>query len=156
MKIASRNGYPVALVLVPLVMMLILATVAEAASSTGKKGKKPTRVEREVSQEYTTPTGLLLVSADVSVCVQDQSCLTFMAERRESYVSISIADQTGTPAPFRVELNGTSQTFCGDTAGPLFLNGVSDIHVSALAGALPNCAGVGTSGSVTATFSNLP
>lgn len=140
---------------VSLVVMLLVAVLLVAPIGTAD-AKKKAKIEREVSQEYTGPAGALLVAVDGTFCIQDGSCLSFIPERGERYVSLSIADQSGTPAPLRVEINGATQVFCGDTAGPLFLNGATKVEVSALAAALPNCSGTATTGQVTATFANLP
>lgn len=149
---AAQRSRSIVVALACLSVGALLFTGPEAEA----KKNKSVRVEREISQEYSSPAGALLVSVDLSVCVQGQSCMTFVPEASEKYVSFSAKDQTGTPAPIRVEINGGAQVFCGDTGNSLFLNRAAKVNVSALAVALPNCSGIATAGAVTATFSNLP
>lgn len=127
-----------------------------AADADARRGKKRVRTEREVSQQYSVPAGAFLVSVDLNFCVGEGSCLTFIPDRSERYVEISISDGTGTPAPFRVEINGIADVFCGETTGSLSIEHATAVNVSAFAGAVPDCPGVATEGTATATFSNLP
>lgn len=143
-------------VFLSLVVAVFLAPAAEAEAE-AKKKKKPKRVERTtrtVSAEYTTSGSVSLAIGTASVCAQDQGCLSFLSQDGEKYVSLEVADATGTPSPFLVDTSNAA--YCGATVAPIWLNGAAEVNITMASVSLPDCTGVATTGTISATFSNLP
>ena len=137
---------------IALVLGAILAPVAGAA----RKAKK-VKTTRTETADYTTSGSAAAPIGVATVCAQSQGCLTFVAQSKEEYVTFTVTDATGTPAPFLVSLDGaTTSTYCGATDRPVWLNRATEIEVLIATVAVPDCPGVATSGSLSATFSNLP
>lgn len=141
--------------IVALVTIAALLT-APAASAQGKK-KKAQRVERTVAVEYEGASGAR-VAGTVSArgCIQNNGCYRVGAEPSEAYISLSAEDTTGTPTAFVAVISGGSYEICGETSRPIWLNRVSEIEIYVDVASIPDCAGVGTTGTISATFSNLP
>ena len=134
---------------------------APAAAAKKKKAPKP----REASVAYTSPS---VGSADVTGTCTD-SCVTFGVGSKERYLTLEIADDSGTapaatigqdtdPSNATVERVGE---ICGATEEPILITPGAQINVWVWAaprfvqGGGP-CLGIGTSGEVTATFSAKP
>jgi hypothetical protein len=148
-----------------LAITVVLALVVVPAAQAGRKRPKPkppTRVERTDSGTYAAPAGAFVANVDATGCVnvQGDNCLTFESLVGETFVSLSAADNTGTPTPLKVTINGQDFFFCGGTDSPLAITEYSTIEVVALVADVPagppNCQGAGSTGMVTAVFSNLP
>ena len=129
--------------------------VAPGGIAAGKK-KKPRKVTRTETYEYTGSGGTRTAAITGSICLADQTCRVLMTLPKEKFVKIEISDASGQPAPFFVHINKENHPFCGSMDSPLALEGATQIDVTVGAVWLPECAGVGTSGSFTATFSNRP
>lgn len=133
-----------------IVMAMSIGGPAAVTQASSRKTPKTTRTE---SREYAGSSGVQLLAGDISACVSDQGCFTLTAEPKEEYVSVTVTDSSGTPAPFSVSYHGATTSHCGQTDEPLWLNDAAEIAVS-IRTAVADCAGVGTTGSLTATFSN--
>lgn len=148
--------------LIALVIAVSMVIAPALSAKPKKKRKKPpppapvVKVERSETQEYQLPAGVFLNGADVTGCGPVSGCLVFTPAESEEYVAIEVTDQSGTAAPFRIEINGAPQHFCGTTGDSPILTGASQVDVKLIA-ASTNCPGAASStGSVLATFSNIP
>lgn len=143
--------------------LLVGALVAPAEA--GKKKRKPKKVTREVEGSYDLPPLVL-----VGTCSQTGAigCVTFLSGPKEKFVTAKITDQHGQPVAVSVSANldgeigddETYGTFCGETEEPIAIPPSTELHfwVGAATdvgtgGCVP---GAATSGTATATFSNLP
>jgi hypothetical protein len=143
-----------------------LVAVGVVGSADAKKKKKPPQpVTREAVFAYSEPA---LGSADATgTCAN--GCVTFGVGAEESFVTIKIADDSGfaPAATIGQDLNPDDNfidrvaEICGETEAPLAITPGAEIVVWVWAaprfvtGGGP-CPGIGTSGEVTATFSNMP
>lgn len=129
-------------------LALVVAPIADA---------KPRKVrsERNLSLEYASPRGVNVASLWAYWCLPDPCGDTIAVESGEKYLDVEVVDQTGTATPFEIYFKDTSQFFCG-SASDVFLNGAKEIGIDILSVSVPNCPGPGTTGTVSATFSNLP
>ncbi|MFN2526812.1 MAG: hypothetical protein ABR505_11215 [Actinomycetota bacterium] len=142
---------------------LLLASLAAPADAQKKKKKKPQRTEREVSSEYQAPA---IGSADAGgACLAaTNSCGTFTATAEEHYMKVVIEDAAGGPVSASVGwdvdgdgLSDTQFTLCGETASFMPIDNTFEINVFIWALPSSSCPdGHATTGTVTATFSNLP
>ena len=133
-------------------LLCLVVAVSILPAAEAKKAKRVTRTE---THDYSASGGFEAVAVTTTICAQESACLVLTPKRKEKYVSLQIADTSGTPAPFSVSVNEASSVHCGETFQPVFTNGEREIPVTIL-GASQACSGVGTTGTVTATFSNLP
>ncbi len=144
----------------------LLTSAFVAPSAEAKKKKKKKRVERKVEATYQAPaagsgpTGGLCSPGNFG-------CVVFPLARGEQFAKVEIEDSTGTDIyatlgqdtddnPMTIETVGS---FCGSTGEePLAIRPGLEVYVSVYTGpgTDPPCAGVASSGSVKATFSNLP
>lgn len=138
------------LVTLGVIFVLALAPLAEAGAKKGKK--KAPKTTRTESHPYSGFSGVEAQGSNLSFCVQDSGCLSLTPQKEEDYVSIEVTDASGTAAPFQVTFHDASTTYCG-TTDPIWLNEATEVAVSILA-ASASCSGVGTSGTLNATFSN--
>ena len=141
-----------------IVMAALVAGAFAAAPAEAKKKKK--KKTRTVSATYDSPA--LGVGGVAGLCVAPNGCVPFPAGPGEKFVSVTVEDASGTPSYGRVtqDLDGDGQAdeatpFCGKTEQPVAIQPGVEINVFVYAvGAQPPCAGVGTSGTIKATFSN--
>jgi hypothetical protein len=131
-----------------LVGLVLLAPMAQAGRRTPKK------VSRTESYDYVGLGGAEAQGSDFVACIENNGCLTLSPSLGESYITVDVEDASGTPAPIQVDVNGGQTVYCG-TSSPIFTNGASEVDVTILA-ASASCTGVGTSGTLNATFSNRP
>jgi hypothetical protein len=131
---------------------LVLAVVLGASAEAAKKKPKRTRTE---TYQYSAPAGAVVQGSTVTACVQDQGCFSLSASPRERYLAIEVSDATGTPAPFLVGIEDATSAYCGKTDRAIWLNGADEITITIAGVFLPDCQGVGTTGTLTATLSNL-
>lgn len=128
-----------------IVLMLALVPVADAA----RRSEKRTRTE---SHEYSGPAGLEGQGSQASACINGSGCLVLHPLKGEQYLSLHVTDTVGSATPFHIGFHGANTVYCGDS-DVLWLNGAREVSVMILA-ASAACSGVGTTGSLIATFSN--
>lgn len=149
----------------------ILAVLLSTALLTGvvgqlpdaSAGKKRKRVERTAAADYVGFSGFR--GAVEGTCDQPPvGCVRIPVEPGEKFVSLEIADSAGEPVWASVYVYGYSEGaahehVCGASDRPFALAGVDELVVvltQTTGGATEACAGPSTTGTVTATFSNLP
>lgn len=150
-----------------LVLGLVFGAVATAEAAKKKK-KKPKKVSRTVEAEYQLP-GFGTASVTVGCSPALGSCGNFAIGPDENFAKITLADTTGTPVAFSVgqdtepgdptnTIETNHGTFCGTTGDdPLPILGGVEMTVFIWAWGDILCpTGFGTTGTVTAEFSNLP
>jgi hypothetical protein len=144
---------PVACLLVALLAGTLMGP-AEAARG---------RVSREAVDTYELPwPGSPSISQG---CFGDDNCPSFTAAKSERWVSVEVTDDSGTPTAFRVvqitegdhhPTETASRPFCGSTGEPVKVTRGAEVAVRVYALGDAVCPGsLGTSGTVTAVFSNL-
>jgi hypothetical protein len=129
-----------------------------AAAHAAKRGARPSRV---VTHDYTAGSfGVAPVDACTQLVEQQNTCFGFAARPSEHFFSISVADDSGTPVSGNVkvvvsETETEDYAFCGATAQPIPLNGHTDVFIVLNDQSADSpCAGIATTGTVTATFSH--
>lgn len=146
--------------------LLAGALAAPAEAGKKKKKKKPKRVERVAESTYEAPA---FGSPDTGgVCFRPtNSCGDIATGAGERFLKIEIDDLTGTAIGFTVgqdtdpDTFGTETTygdFCGTTGDdPIQIEPGLPVIVFAWAFGGATCpGGIGTQGTIAATFSNLP
>ena len=150
-------------VVVALILGLIASALVVAPAEAGKKKKK--KVTREVTVEYQAPA--LGTPESGGVCLRPtNSCGDIPVGATEKFVLVEITDATGTPVAVNLGQDtdpntlGTEVdlgTYCGTTEVPIPMEPGYTIVVFPWAFGGGTCPGaVATTGSVTATMSNLP
>ncbi|HVF53523.1 MAG TPA: hypothetical protein VNC78_07920 [Actinomycetota bacterium] len=140
---------------------LVISSTAGAGAAPPKKK----RVERVETRDYVGGSGLR--GAYEGTCdAEPVGCVIFTLEKNDRYVDIDIADAAGMPVWASVYIYGYTdghdihEHVCGSSETPLAIgDGVDRLVVTATqttAGATNPCQGPATTGSVTATFSNVP
>ena len=151
-----------------IVLIAALLTVFLAwspADAKKKKKKKVQRVERTEEADYVGATGFRGVQD--SPCVEAGiGCAKFTIQDGEKFVAIELVDAAGEPVWASVYINGYSdgtdyhEHVCGSSEDPFKLApGLTELVVvttQTTGGATNPCPGAATSGTVTATFSNIP
>ena len=154
------------LIAASLVLGLMFGAVATAEA--GKKKKKPKKVSRTMEAPYSAP-GFGTATVGVGCSPALGSCGNFTIGPDEHYAKITLTDQTGTPTAFSVaqdtepgDPTNTIETnhgmFCGTTGDePIQILPGYEMTVFIWAWGDVACpTGFGTTGTVTAEFSNLP
>lgn len=143
--------------------LLLTASVvlgAFAAPAAEAKKKKKKKINRTATATYDTPA--IGVGGVAGVCSGANGCAAFPAAPGEKFIQVEVTDASGTPVYGRIaqDLDGDNQAdtavaFCGKSDKVVIEPGAA-INVFIYAnGALPApCAGVGTNGTVKATFTN--
>ena len=154
-----KNGRILKVLALGLILAMLLAPVASGKKKKKKKPQAPVpivKVEREEVAEYKAPASIQVTDQERSSC-QDAAanCITLDALSGENFVSISVTDKTGKPSPIKVTIGDSVQTFCGSTSGPLALEGNTSVNVQIQLVNLPACQAAGTTGTLTAVFSNI-
>lgn len=152
---------------VTVMMALVLGAFVAAPADAAKK-KKPKKVTRTAEATYTAP-GFGTASVGIGCSPALGSCGNFGTGGKEKYLKVTLTDQTGTPTAFSVAqdtepgdptntIETNHGTFCGTTGDePIVLVPGAEITVFIWAWGDVACpTGFGTSGTVTAEFSNLP
>lgn len=158
---SGRVGVRRAVVIVMAVALAAASTWAAPADA-GKKKKK--RVERTAQEDYLGATGFR--GAQDSPCVGEPvGCVIIEIEEGEKFVAIEVDDAAGGPVWASVYVYGYTdgtdfhEHVCGSSEGPFKLQkGLTELVVittQTTAGATNPCDGPATSGTVTATFSNI-
>ena len=142
-----------------------LAMPAEAGKK--KKKKKVVRVERTVEAVYQAPA--IGSPATGGACPNaTNSCAEIATGPEDKFVKVTVTDATGTPVAFSLAQDTDEATlgsevdmgvFCGttgDTPVAVQAPGVSLLSFVWLFGEVTCPGGVATTGTVSATFSNLP
>jgi hypothetical protein len=155
---------------VVLTIGLVAASLAVPAEAAKKKKKAPkpatvTKVERQAQGTYQAPATV------VGNCTQTDGigCMTIQTGPGETFISkAKVTDSHGQPVVISIaaDLDGDMQTetqygtFCGELTEPIAIDQgaaivfwVGRADDAAVAGCAP---GVGTSGTLDVTFSNMP
>ena len=146
-----------------LIMLMVFGLVA-GLMATAEARKKPQRATRTVEGSYDTP-----VLGMFGECAGSHGigCVTFSVGAEERFVTAKVHDAHGLPVfvlirsvpsgPFG-EGSEIYGTFCGETTEPIAVPAGSDLEfwVGAAASVYGCQPGIATSGTITATFSNLP
>jgi hypothetical protein len=131
------------------------------------EARKRRRIVQRAKATYETPA---LGHGDAAIgCLGDAavfSCVNFTPRAGMKYLRLQIKDQSGTSTYALVsqDLDGDDvgdtdyPNVCGKTAKPIKIRPGYEVTVfiNAGPGADPPCPGIGTSGTVQATFSNRP
>ena len=146
-----------------LIPFMVLGLLVGAVATADAK-KKPQRVTRTVEGSYDSPVlGLYGQCAGSN----GLGCVSFSAGAEERFVTAKVKDAHGLPVFVLVRSAARGSfgegsepygTFCGETTEPIAIPaGVQlEFWVGAAASAYGCQPGLGTSGTITATFSNLP
>ena len=139
------------------------AFVGRADAAKKKKKKAPVKQERVVEATYDGPA---LGSSDLGGACPSatNSCGKFSALPTETYMSLEITDSAGGPVGASVSWDtdgdGLSETgfdVCGKTEEPQVIDPSYEINVFVWAFPSTTCpTGHATTGSIKATFSNMP
>lgn len=148
---------------VVLVGVLLGAPLVEGAGARSK------RTERQVEDQYTTPAAIVEVGDfGVYACSHKKSanegianvgCVEFPVKPSERFLKLEVVDASGLPAPVWVVQEGTTRggPVCGRMQQPMEIAaGVTVVVWIYPHMASPLCPGLSTTGTVRATFSNLP
>lgn len=151
---------------VVLVFGLIFGAMTTAEA--GKKKKKPKKTTRTVEAPYSAP-GFGTASVTIGCSPALGSCGNFAIGPDDHFAQITLTDQTGTPTAFSVgqdtepgdptnTIETNHGTFCGTTGkDPIQILPGYEMTVFIWAWGDILCpTGFGTTGTVTAKFSNLP
>lgn len=143
--------------------LLVGAMVAPAEAAKKKKKKK---VERVVEHTYTKPSPGVpgVASACFAAFDPEAGCVNVPLGMGEAFVDVKIEDSSGQEpywilaqdtepddAAFEIFHNG-----CGDSEEPIPITEGLELRISVYAFGGPDCPAVGTSGTITATLSNIP
>ena len=145
-----------------ILVVLLVGTLLMSVAAPMSAAKKKKRKERTAEATYVggAPTG----GVDQSTpCVAE--CPRFEIKKGDRYVSLHLADASGQPVYASIYVNGYTdggdahEHACGETDIALPLRkGLTElvIVVEGSGGITAGCSGVPTSGTIHATFSNLP
>lgn len=146
-----------------LILGALLASGSVIPGAEAQSRRKPKRFERTVVATYYGPAAAVSTPALLATAwchpYQSVGCVRFTMEERERYVSLELHDATGLTAGGLV-LDGTDEFIgdvCGMTKRPLAPGG-GYVEVWLVAGTCygTNTPSVVSTGTVVATFSNLP
>jgi hypothetical protein len=150
---------------VALILGLVGGALVAPAEAGKKKKKKKQRIERTVEGTYDLPTLVIAGSCSSSGAI---GCVALPSAAKERFVTATVTDQHGQPVYVSVQADtdGNNQddevfgSFCGETDEPIAIQPGTELHFwvgfspdPGFAGCVP---GFATSGSIEATFSNLP
>ena len=138
--------------IVPFICAISLILPLGSPSQAGK-GRSDKKVSRTETRDYASFAGVEAQGSSVSFCVNDAGCILLQPRKGEQYISVTLNDSSGTPAPFKVSFLGSETTYCGES-GEIWLNNAPEVTVTVL-GAATDCSGVGTTGTLVGTFSNV-
>ena len=131
--------------------LVVAMVVAPGGIAAGKK--KPRKVTRTETYGYLGAGGARVQDTTTSICF-DSTCRELTPLAKDKFLSIEVADASGQPAPFYVMVYDVTHAYCGSMHKALALRGDRTVHVQIPTASVPHCAGVATSGSFTATYSN--
>ena len=146
------------------VIMLMILGLVLGSVATAESKRKPKRTTRTIEGSYASPAIFLYGSCATSDGI---GCVSFTTKANERFVTAKVVDAHGLPVFAMVREEHISDpvegaevygTFCGETTEPIVVPPGENIQFwvgapFAVAGCQP---GAGTTGTVTATFSNLP
>jgi hypothetical protein len=153
------------------VVCVLIAVVSGALVVPAQAAKtRPKKVTRRAEATYDLP---YVFSPSISgggcftVAVAGNECPVFSISKTEEWVTMEVKDDSGTPSAFSIwqkgESDGTGFTvmggpFCGSSGkNPIRLAPGVEVGVAVYASGDVVCPGaIGTSGTVTAVFSNIP
>lgn len=138
--------------------------VPAAAAQKKKKPAAPRRVERKVEATYTSPA--LGAREATGVCPELSNCPRFIPTAKERYLTLEVADDLGQPVSITVGQDSDPSTptievvarTCGPVTEEILIEPGLEVIVWlwVAPGVNPPCPGSASSGTVTATFANLP
>ena len=142
------------------------ALAAGPAEAKKKKKKKPKRVERVVEHSYAAPSPGVpgVAGACLAAFTGDSGCIDIPVTLDDKFVMVDVTDASGqTPAAILAQDTNSNQPgfeifhdFCGKTEEPVAITPGLTLRVSVYAGPSSSCAGIGTTGDMKVTLSNLP
>jgi hypothetical protein len=143
--------------------LTFMAPTVEAKSKKKKKKVVP-KIERTVSAGYLVPVGAAEQGGYVTAAGNNVGGVAFTPAPGEAYVSVTITDTAGQPVSGMIaqdtngdNLTDTSAGFCGATTEPVPIDPAYNVVVYVFEGPCSDTTpAVATTGTVTATFSNLP
>jgi hypothetical protein len=149
-----------------IVLFLVLGMIfGSIASAEAAKKKKPKKVSRTVEGSYDAPALIVAGTCSQTGAV---GCVAIQTTLAEKFLTASVTDQHGQAVYVSVQADtdGNNQddvvygSFCGETTEPIAVDPGAALHLwvgvtpdPAMAGCAPAAA---TSGTVSATLSNLP
>ena len=145
---------------VVLSVVLVSGLVGQLPSANA--GKKKKRVERTATADYVGFSGFR--GAVEGTCDQPPvGCVSIPVEPGEKFVTVEVTDAAGQPVWASVYIYGyssgaTHEHVCGSNETPFAMADIQELVVvltQTTAGATEACAGPSTTGTVTATFSNI-
>ena len=142
-----------------LITSALLAGMVAALPADAAKKKKPKK--RSVTATYDSPA--IGAREATGLCSGSNGCVTFVPDPKERSVVLDIKDMLGTPVAITVgqdsdTSNATVEVVartCGGKTEPIAIEPGFTVQVWlwVAPGVTPPCAGVGSTGSVKATFS---
>ena len=131
------------------IALLILGVTA----AVGQAAPAPRTVEKNYEPVYFIPNG-------TAGSIYHSNGVRFRPKAGERFISVSVADSSGTTVPARIEqdLDGDKEAdltheFCGATDSPVEIAPDATVVVWMIDGTCGDAAGVWTSGVMTASFS---
>lgn len=148
-----------------LVTVLAVAPLTSpAVAAKKKKPPAPRRVERKVEATYASPA--IGAREATGLCPELSNCPRFVPTLEERYLILEVNDDLGMPVSITVgqDTDASNQTveIAARTCGPITEEIPIEPGVEVIVwlwvapGANPPCPGSASSGTVTATFANLP
>ncbi len=146
-----------------LILFMVLGVIAGSVASAEAK-KKPQRATRTVEGSYDSPVLGLYGECAGSHGV---GCVSFSIEAKERFVTAKVHDAHGLPVFVFIRSTASGAfgegsesygSFCGETTEPVAVPPGAELEfwVGAAASVYECAPGIATSGTITATFSNLP
>ena len=144
-------------------MVLMIFGLVFGSVATAESKRKPRKTTRTVEGSYDSPVlGIFAECGSAAV-----GCVSFSARPKERFVTATVQDAHGLPAYVlvRTAASGSFGTgaetygeFCGETTEPIAIPAGAELEfmVGAAASVTICSPGVATTGTITATFSNLP
>ena len=145
-----------------IVAALVISLIAGVLLAPAEARRKR-RIVQRVKAEYQSPA--LGHSDAVIGCVDERGCVSLIPRAGMKFLKLRIRDESGTStyAAVSQDFDGDGigdahyPNVCGKTAKPIKIRPgyAVTVFINGGPGADPPCPGVGTSGTVQATFSNL-
>lgn len=152
------------IVIISVLLGLILGAVSTAEA--GKKRKKPKKITRTVEVTYDGPA-IGVGAVGIGAClVALNSCGEVPTGPDDLYMMVEVTDQSGTDVsvdlgqdtdPNALGTETDLGSICGKSETPIAIQ-APGVPITTFPWAIggPSCPGVGTTGTIKFTFSNLP
>ncbi|HVF53986.1 MAG TPA: hypothetical protein VNC78_10360 [Actinomycetota bacterium] len=149
-----------------LVVALLVVTLAGSATAAlAAPKKKPKKVERVAEGVYQTPAVAPYIGPASSGAISCEpqgsapGCVSFPMQAGELYVDIALADQAGQAVYAKLFDSNFEELgeVCGASDQPIVVSGTAEVIVAIIEGPCADATpALATTGTITATFSNLP